>query len=205
MRQVLIIHGGTSFDSYENYLHDLKTSPINYDRLKKKLRWNSWLADELPAADVLLPSFPNSDNAVYDEWKIYFEKIIPLLTGDVSLVGHSLGAMFLAKYLHESPLPRKVRQLVLIAPAYDDDSLEDLGSFAIESASGLDASTETIHLFHSKDDPVVPFGELAKFRTDLPNARAHVFADRGHFLDPEFPELLEILQTKNKMEGQSPS
>jgi len=194
MKQVLIIHGGSSFNSHERYLDNLKNAPIDYDGLKKSPRWSEWLPYVLPAADVLTPRFPNAQNAVYDEWKIYFEKILPLLTGDVSLVGHSLGAMFLAKYLHETTLPRKVRQLILISPGYDDDSLEDLGSFGIESASGLGNSADAIHLFHSQDDPIVPFAELAKFQADVPHAISHVFDDRGHFLAPEFPELLEILQ-----------
>src|SRR5690606_28810304 len=99
-----------------------------------------------------------------DEWKIYFEKLIPFFGGDVRLVGHSLGAMFLAKYLQDNPLERKVRQLILVAGGYDDDSVEDLGSFGISSATNLTESAESIHLLHSKDDPVVPFAELAKFQ-----------------------------------------
>lgn len=194
MKQVLIIHGGSSFDSRENYLRNLESSPLDYERLKKKQRWSAWLADQMPDADVLLSSFPNADNAVYDEWKIYFEKILPFLTGDVRLVGHSLGGMFLAKYLHEQPLPQKVRRLILIAPGYDDDSHEDLGSFAITSAAGLENSAVETHLFHSQDDPVVPFTELAKFQADLSSAVTHIFSNRGHFLDPDFPELLELLK-----------
>lgn len=194
MKQVLIINGGNSFSSYEAYLNHLTTMSFDYNRLLPKKRWRDWIADQLADSDVLLPSFPNSQNAVYEEWKIYFEKIIPLLDDDVSLVGHSLGAMFLAKYLQDNPLRDKVKRLVLIAPGYNDDSLEDLGSFEITSASNLIESTNEIHLFHSKDDPLVSFGELAKFHADIPTAQTHVFSDRGHFLDETFPELLEILQ-----------
>lgn len=194
MKQVVIINGGNSFSSYEAYLNDLTAMSIDYNRLLPKKRWRDWIADQLTDSDVLLPSFPNSQNAVYEEWKIYFEKIIPLLGDDVSLVGHSLGAMFLAKYLQDNPLHNRVKRLVLIAPGYNDDSLEDLGSFEITSASNLVASTDEIHLFHSEDDPVVSFGELAKFHADIPTAQTHTFADRGHFLDETFPELLEILQ-----------
>lgn len=37
-----------------------------------------------------------------------------------------------------------------------------------------------IHLFHSKDDPCVPFAQLEKYKKALPAAQAHIFADRGH-------------------------
>ena len=94
---------------------------------------------------VLLPNFPNKQNAQYEEWKTYFEKLLPLLGDDVQLVGYSLSAMFLAKYLHESPLSSPVRRLVLVSPYYDDESIEDLGSFRVMSATGLEKSAKEIH------------------------------------------------------------
>lgn len=194
MKQVLVIHGGSSYSSQESYLRDLAALEIDYERLKYSARWQDWLPSTLTGVDVLLPRFPNAQNAQYDEWKIYFEKILPFLTGEVTLIGHSLGAMFLAKYLHETPLTAPVQNLILVAPGYDDDSGEDLGSFAVASARGLAKSARTVHLFHSQDDPVVPFTELEKFRQDVPAAVAHTFTDRNHFLQPTFPELVEIIQ-----------
>ena len=181
MKQIVIVHGGSSFNSYENYLNNLKNSQLHYERLLWAQKWRDWLAQEIVDADVLLPDFPNKQNADYAEWKIYFEKLLPLLGDDVQLAGYSLGAMFLAKYLHESPLSKPVRRLVLVSPCYNDESVEDLGSFQVTSATGLEKSAKEIHLFHSKDDAVVPFTELAKFQSDLPSAKSHIFIDRGHF------------------------
>ena len=196
MKQIVIVHGGSSFNSYENYLDSLKNSPLHYERLLWAQKWRDWLAQTTTGYDVLLPNFPNKQNAQYKEWKIYFEKLLPLLGSDVQLVGYSLGAMFLAKYLHESPLSPPVRRLVLVSPCYDDESVEDLGSFRVTSATGLEKSAREIHLFHSKDDPVVPFTELAKFQRDLPAAKVHIFEDRNHFFQPTFPELKELLEQK---------
>ncbi len=193
MKQVLIIHGGESYSSYSVYLENLRNSPIAYDQLSPKNHWKPWIAEQMPDADVLLPRFPNSNNAVYDEWKIYFEKLLPFLTDDVHIIGHSLGAMFLAKYLHANPLNNKIRRLILIAGVYDD-STDDNGSFLVGNAAGLEKSAMEIHLFHSKDDPVVPYSEMAKFQNDLTQAIAHSFDNRGHFNDETFPEILEILQ-----------
>lgn len=195
MKQILIIHGGDSFSSYEAYLADLKASELDYARLIPSKRWRDTVIEAFSDADVLIPTMPNSANAQYEEWKIWFEKIIPFLGDDVRLVGHSLGAMFLAKYLHESPLEKPVRQLILLAGGYDDD-VHGYGSFAIDSATGLEKSAKEIHLFHSEDDFVVPYSELAKFQADLPTAITHSFTSRNHFLDAEFPELLEILKQK---------
>ena len=194
MKQIVLIHGGSSFDNYERYLNSLRNGSINYERLLWAQKWREWIAQNITGYDVLLPDFPNKQNAQYEEWKIYFEKLLPLLGDDVQLVGYSLGAMFLARYLHESPLDSPVRRLVLVSPCYDDESVEDLGSFRVTSATGLEKSAREINLFHSKDDPVVPFTELAKFQRDLPTATVHIFEDRNHFFQPTFPELKELLE-----------
>ncbi|PID31633.1 hypothetical protein CR983_00030 [Candidatus Saccharibacteria bacterium] len=194
MKQVWFFHGGTSFSTYDAYLADLKSSPIDYERLRPRSMWSDQAASQLPDCDVLFANMPNKQNAQFDEWCIRFEKFIPLFGDDVQLVGHSLGAMFLAKYLHNHPLASPVRRVVLIAPGYDDDSVEDLGSFGITSTGNVPQSADEIHFFHSQDDPVVPFSELAKFQADLPDAASHIFNDRGHFLDPEFPELFALLR-----------
>lgn len=193
MKQILIIHGGDSFSSYDAYIRSLRSLEISYDRLRQQKKWKTWLVEQLPEADVLLPTFPNCSNAVYDEWVIYFEKLLPFLHDEVYLIGHSLGAMFLAKYLNEAPLNKPVKKLLLVAGGYDDESMEDLGSFKVTSAKNLPQSADEIHLFHSEDDPVVPYSELAKFQADLPDAIIHSFENRGHFLDESFPELLAIL------------
>lgn len=196
MKQVLIIHGGNSFSSYESYMADLRAKEIDYEQLRLERKWRDWIAEQMPDADVLLPTFPNGNNAVFEEWKIYFEKLIPFFGDDMQLVGHSLGAMFLAKYLNEKPLERPVKKIVLIAGGYNDGSAEDTGSFRVESATKVPQSASEVYLFHSQDDFVVPFAELAKFKKDLPKAITHVFANRGHFLDETFPELLDLLKQK---------
>ena len=193
MKQILFIHGGDSFRSQAAYLADLKARQMDYTRLLPKQRWTNTLAAEFPAADILLPTMPNSANAQFDEWAIWFEKILPFLDPSARIIGHSLGAMFLAKYLHQKPLAQPVAQLHLVAGGYDDPS-QDYGSFKVDSATGLEKSTRQIFLYHSEDDPVVPYSELAKFEKDLPAATVCRFSTRNHFLDPEFPEIIENLK-----------
>lgn len=192
-KQIFIIHGGDSFASYEAYLANLKQSSIEYDRLKPSRRWKDSLAEAFPEADILTPTMPNSANAQFDEWKIVFEKLIPFFGDDVRLIGHSLGAMFLANYLHTHPLKQPVAQLILLAGGYNEEG-EDYGQFRVSSARGLEKSAQSIHLMHSADDPVVRFEALEKYVHDLPSAIVHRFADKNHFLDESFPELIQILK-----------
>ena len=160
------------------------------------MRWKDWLAEQLPDYDVLTPTFPNGTNAQYDEWVIYFEKILPFLGKDYVLIGHSLGGMFLAKYLNSNALPIKARQIILVAARYGESSDDSSGSFLVTSASNMEQSADEIHLFHSRDDEVVNYDSLALFSNDLPYAYIHSFDDRGHFNQSTFPELLELIKQK---------
>jgi len=195
MKQVFIIHGGDSFLSYNDYLFDLKSTVLDYQRIQPRKRLKDTIIEKVVGADILTPTMPNSANAQFEEWSIWFEKMIPFFSNNVRLIGHSLGAMFLAKYLHNHPLTIPVRQLIILAGGYDKD-MASYGSFALESATGLEKSAYDIHLFHSKDDFVVPFEELAKYQADLPMAHVHIFENRNHFLDPELPELIKLLKQK---------
>lgn len=194
MKQIIVIHGGTTFPSHEEYIAHLKSNPLNYERLLAFRDWKSRLPEAFPEDDILLPSMPNRQNASYDEWKIMFEKIIPLLGDTFSLVGHSLGAVFLAKYLHENKLTHPAAQVILIAAPYDDERDEHLGTFKLSTATGIDTNQQSVHFFYSVDDPIVRISEEAKFRQDLPGATFHTFADRGHFNQAELPELVELLK-----------
>lgn len=196
MRQILFLHGGDSFLSYDEYMSALCARQPDYERLKYHPRWREWIAVQLPEIHVLTPTMPNSDNAQYKEWQIYFEKLIPFLEDDFIIVGHSLGAMFLAKYLHSHTLPRKARKIILIAGRHGRNNEPGCGNFEFASAAGLERSANEVHLFHSEDDPIVPYKDVLKFHQDIPGSMVHSFKNRGHFIDSTFPEMLELLKQK---------
>lgn len=193
--QVCVIHGGTVFESREDYLRSLSELQMNYDRLLYAPSWKRWLAEHLTDYDALLPSMPNSSSAEYDDWALYFSKILPFLRPDAVLVGHSLGGIFLAKYFADNPAATPFSKLILIAAPYDDESGESLRGFKLEDASGLAMSFDEIHIVHSADDPVVPAAEASKYQRDLPSAIMHRHSDKQHFNMAEFPELLQIITT----------
>lgn len=192
-KQICVIHGGMAYENDEAFRRDLAHFNPSYERLLYAPSWRSWLAEKLPAYDVLLSSMPNKQNAKYADWALYFSKVLPLLKSDAILVVHSLGGIFLAKYFSEHPPEIPFQKLILIAAPYDDESSESLGDFKITTAHKLARAAHEIHLLYSKDDPVVPFAELAKYQHDLPQAQAHVFEDKQHFNAPEFPEILPLV------------
>ncbi|NCS98975.1 hypothetical protein GW764_02190 [Candidatus Parcubacteria bacterium] len=46
-KQILVIHGGTNFSSYDAYLENLKTSEIKLDRLRFVIDWKKNLQNHL--------------------------------------------------------------------------------------------------------------------------------------------------------------
>lgn len=197
MKQVIVIHGGDSFPTYEAYISSLKDKIIDLDRLRPHASWKASLPGALGSDyDVLTPTMPNASNARYDEWQIWFEKLVPFLHDDVILVGHSLGACFLTRYLAENPFPVRIAATLLVAGVYSADNAEMTEEFAAPASLALLAEQGgRIFLYHSQDDPVVPFAELAKYQAALPHATTRVFTDRQHFNQDTFPELVADIRS----------
>lgn len=197
MQQVIVIHGGSTFNDYDSYIRSLSSRKLDIDRFSYSPKWKELLQDKLGSDyQVLLPSMPNSSNARYSEWKLWFEHVSSLFSDNCILVGHSLGAVFLAKYLSENSVPVKIRATVLIAAPYNDESLEDLADFKIVNLSGLlPEQAGHIVFFSGMDDPVVPNSELSKYQKELPLAEFKILSAPDHFVRIDFPELISLLKS----------
>ncbi len=193
-QQIVIIHGGDTFETYEEYLKFLKSYDINFERLRLgRQDWKKNLRDVLGSGyEVIAPTMPSIRNAKYLEWKIWFEKLLPYLQEEVILIGHSLGGTFLAKYLAENKFPKRLKAVFLVAPCYDGEGTDySLADFSLpQSLAGLGEQAPKLFIYHSEDDKVVPFPNLKKFQAQLPNAVVRVFTNRGHFNQEELPELV---------------
>ncbi len=198
-KQVLVIHGGETFKTYEGYLSFLRSWKIDLeDILNPRRDWKDSLSDDLGKEfEVIAPKMPNKLNAKYLEWKIWFEKFIPHLAPEIILIGHSLGGIFLAKYLSENEFPKKILATFLISAPHDDtDSEYSLADFQLpENLDLLSTQSGKIFLYHSQDDLVVPFSDFQKFQKSLSGATGKVFSDRGHFNQEKFPELVAAIKS----------
>jgi predicted alpha/beta hydrolase family esterase len=192
-QQVIVIHGSDSFKTYEEFINSLKTWEVTPESFRQRHDWKTTLRKKLGSDfDVYNPRMPNKGNAKYIEWKIWFERMFPFMEDNVILVGHSVGAMFLVKYLSKNIFPRKIEALHLVAPPHNQTA--DCEDFKLpDSLAGVEKQVDNIFLYQSKDDPIVPFSELAVFEKQLPGAKSQIFEDRGHFNQDEFPELITNL------------
>jgi len=196
-KQVVVIHGGDAFSTYEKYISFLKNFQIDLERYRsERIDWKRNLGKELGQNyEVILPEMPNKTNAKYVEWKIWFEKLIPYLNPEIILIGHSMGGVFLVKYLAEEKFPKKILAVFLIAAPYDMDEGRPLVEFIPpNSLSQFENQAVKVFLYHSKDDQIVNFAEFEKYQKSLKNVVSKAFTDRGHFNQESFPELVEDIK-----------
>ena len=196
MTQVIVVHGGTVFERYEDYIESLSTKSVYLDRLTYKPLWKELLQETLgDEYQVLLPKMPNATNARYAEWAAWFTNLTQVFEDDCILIGHSLGAIFLAKYLSENSFPRRIKGTILVAAPFEDESGEDLGDFKLTEISELFIKQSGIvTLFFGYDDPVIVPTEIKKYTEYLPNATFHVVSAPDHFVRDEFPELVKTIK-----------
>jgi len=198
-KQVLVIHGGSTHTSYENYLNTLKNKNPKLEWNLSKRGWKDNLQDRLGHEYlVYTPQMPNKTNAQYDEWKIWFEKIATQLDDDFILIGHSLGGIFVVKYLSENVLSKKIKKLFLISAPFNSEDLGKEGLLSFERKAdlkNLSKQVSDIFVYHSKDDPEVPFSHLERYSKDLPGANIRALDTEGHFLGESIPGLVEDIKS----------
>ena len=198
-KQIVIIHGGNTFNKYIDFFNSILNKEVEKDNFFPKEDWKSSISKKLgDNFEVFIPRMPNSNNAKYKEWKAWFNRLVPFLNDGVILIGHSLGGIFLAKYLSTNPgLKLKIRALILIAPPFEETYIGDcLGTFKFKkSIKNINTLVNKIFLIQSEDDIIVSPINMDKYLNELPNAKTMLFKDRGHFNQPEFPELYEIIKS----------
>ncbi|TRZ64496.1 MAG: hypothetical protein D4Q79_01430 [Spirochaetia bacterium] len=199
--QIFLVHGGNTFKTYKEYIALLKNVKLDFERYwTRRKGWKATLDKKLGKNfEVILIDMPNKMNAKYSEWKIWFEKFIPYFEQKAILIGHSLGGIFLAKYLSENKFPKKILATILVAAPYGNDKSrkinQSLGDFVLpKSLSRFQKQGGVIYLCHSTDDSSVPFSHLKKYQAALPEAQIKIFKNRGHFNQNKFPEIVRMIK-----------
>jgi uncharacterized protein len=68
----------------------------------------SYLQNHLePSYEIVLPEMPDPENPHYKEWKRTLNGVFDSVNDDLILIGHSLGASVLLKYLSEEKVNLK--------------------------------------------------------------------------------------------------
>ena len=156
-----------------------------------------YLIDGLgPEYRISRPIMPDPENPHYKEWKTSLMKGLDAMGDDLILVGHSLGASVLLKYLSEEKLHQRIKGLFLIGAVYWGKEDWDVEEYELKSnfASRL-PSIDNIFLYHSRDDEVVSVSHVRYYAEELPGATVRVFERRGHLFGKGLPELVDDIKS----------
>ena len=155
-----------------------------------------YLVDALgPGYRVMHPGMPDPENPHYSDWRTRLRREFESMGDELILVGHSLGASVLLKYLSEEKLQARIAGLFLISAVYwgkEDWEVKEY-ELKLNFTSKL-PSIEKIFLYHSRDDEVVPVSHVRYYAGELPNATVREFAHRGHLFGKGLPELIEDIK-----------
>lgn len=195
-QQVLILHGGGSFETQDKFIESLKLKDLNSPKGKNWKDWLSWSLED--NHQVIYPNFPNRNYANYEVWKIWMEKYFFMLRDDLVIIGHSLGTILIMKYLLENKFPIKIKELHLISPIVSDvfqpgDDPEDTGTFSFnyKLVKDLEEIVNRIYVWHSTDDNMCDYKNAEYLKKEIPNLVLNSFSSRGHFQQSTFPELFD--------------
>ncbi len=138
---------------------------------------------------------PDENRPGYEAWRDRIERELAAMDGEVILVGHSLGASVLLKYLSDGKAEKPVAGVFLVAPPYwgvEDWEVDEYAlqrDFASKLPEGL-----PIFFYHSRDDEWVTFAHLALYAEKLPRATIREFDGRGHQFGDDLSEVARDIE-----------
>jgi uncharacterized protein len=159
-------------------------------------RLAAYLASELGTDYRLIaPEMPDADHPHYQPWRDRIEQELEAIDGKVILVGHSFGGSVLLKYLAEDAYRKPVRGLFLVSvPNWGPDGWA-YDEFAAPNDVGSMLRASRIFLYHSRDDPEVPFAHLAYYQDHLPTATARAIDGAQHSFIWGLPTLVDDIKS----------
>lgn len=162
--------------------------------------WFPWLKKELEKVnfEVSIPFMPNTFHPDCTKWTQYLSKIINKPDKDTYLVGHSLGAITILKYIESLKEGESIGACILVAAFSEPIGFNELSSFFNKplNYNKIKSKSNKIVVINSDNDHYVPLkqGKLLEEKLSakliiLPNS-GHLNEGNGFF---KFPLVLELL------------
>jgi predicted alpha/beta hydrolase family esterase len=170
--------------------------------------WIPWLEEELDKKDItyITPTFPTPQFQNYTDWKtvldLYYN--FGLVNSETVFIGHSCGAVFLAKYIIEREI--KAKAFFSVAGYNNfisgDKLMDDLnGSFYLNDDELMQISSLVNKRvsFFSDNDLYIPQEKLKEF-AKLINANVIIIKNGGHInLATGFNKFVDLLDQINRL------
>ncbi len=167
IRHVLFIQGGGGEDDY-------KADSRLVTSLKEALG-NHY--------EVHYPPLPTEATPDFGRIK-QIEEEISRISGDIILVGHSLGASMLLKYLTEKEIKKRNLGVFLIStPFWEGDEDWKQGLRLQDNFPERVPGDVPIYLYHCREDEEIPFEHIEQYEQKLPQATVRKLSGCGHQLN----------------------
>jgi uncharacterized protein len=144
---------------------------------------------------VRAPKMENESEAPYNVWMKQIKEDLASMNENIFLVGHSVGASVLIKFLAEEKIEKSLTGIHLIASPFwgGDGGWTYDGYKTLElppHASAKLPKNVPLFFYHSDDDETVPFEHLALFAKTFPNSQIRTIHGRGHQLKDDLSEIV---------------
>ncbi|MBR5418632.1 alpha/beta hydrolase [Candidatus Saccharibacteria bacterium] len=162
--------------------------------------WFPWLRDQLESRGetVVVPQMPiGVGKQNFDSWSAEFDKLE--IDEDTTIIAHSIGPVFVCKYLITKKI--KVKKLIFVCGfnnylGIDADYDAVNGPMFLDNLADIKKYCDDIVCFYSDDDPYVSYDAEKAFADTIATQQicikgaGHINAERGY---TEFKEILEVL------------
>jgi predicted alpha/beta hydrolase family esterase len=116
------------------------------------------------------------------------------IDGPVALVGHSFGGSVLMKYLAEGSVRSPLRALFLVSVPFWGPGGWQYDEYDLPRDFPAGLPSPPTFLYHSEDDPEVPFSHLGLYAARLPHATARTVPGAEHSFTDGLAVLLDDIK-----------
>ena len=138
---------------------------------------------------VIYPRMPDEDNPASKAWKSAIAEALARLDGAVIVVGHSVGAFIVLKYLSEEPVHQSISGIFLLAAPYVGAGGWEVGESPLRDDFAAWLPKAPLFFYHSRDDETVPFDHLALYTAKLPYTTVRELDTGGHQFNNDLSEV----------------
>lgn len=142
---------------------------------------------------VMFPKIERPNTPTYEKYRKMYRLAFMKIKGPVILVGHSLGASTLLKYLSEEKWKLTVLGLFLVATPYWKSNMKEFQ--LAESFQLALKNIPQIFLYQSKNDPGLSMDHLSFYQQALDWAVVREIAGDEHLFSKGLPQLITDIKS----------
>lgn len=145
---------------------------------------------------VRYPLMPNEGDPQYVPWKKCIAEELAAIGESALLVGHSVGAAMLIKFLADGGLRQSIAGVFFVAAPFfhDHEFWQSKEAELPQDVADRLPRGLPVFLYQGRDDEIVPFSHLAMYSKLLPNATVRALDGRNHQLNDNLSEVADDIR-----------